>query len=108
MKSVGKTRRATKRNSALAKRRKKNAPARAAGTAVAIIRNLSAKNLKDTLWETLIDLRHDNILPNRADAIAAQAREILRTVKVQLQVAGQAKRGVPEEIVRFSEGIARP
>jgi hypothetical protein len=49
-------------------------------------------------------LRHENILPNRADAIAAQAREILRTVKVQLQVAGQAKRALPQEIVTFSEG----
>ncbi len=69
-----------------------------------MLRPLSALSLKETLWETLTDLRHENILPNRADAIAAQAREILRTVKVQLQVAGQAKRGVPEEIVRFSEG----
>lgn len=40
---------------------------------------------------------------NRADAIAAQSREILRTIKVQLQVAGQAKRGVPQEIIDFSE-----
>ena len=56
------------------------------------------------LWETLTDLRHENILPNRADAIAAQSREILRTIKTQLQVAGQAKRGVPAEIIRFSEG----
>jgi len=42
-------------------------------------------------------------LPNRADAIAAQSREILRTVKIQLQVAGQAKRQVPQEIIEFSE-----
>lgn len=55
------------------------------------------------MWETLTDLRHENILPNRADAIAAQAREILRTIKTQLQVAGQAKRGVPQEIISFSE-----
>ena len=79
---------------------------RGTGTAVTVIRPLSALSLKETLWDTLTDLRHENILPNRADAIAAQAREILRTVKVQLQVAGQAKRGVPEEIVRFSEGGA--
>jgi len=67
---------------------------------------LSALSLKEVLWDTLTDLRHENILPNRADAIAAQAREILRTVKTQLQVAGQAKRGVPDEIVAFSEGRA--
>jgi hypothetical protein len=59
--------------------------------------------LKDILWETLTDLKHDNIMPNRADAIAVQSREILRTIKVQLQVAGQAKRGVPQDIIEFSE-----
>ena len=104
MKSNGKTRLQTKRNSAAAKtRRKRRVVARATGTAVTLIRHLSASNLKDALWETLTDLRTENILPNRADAIAAQAREILRTVKVQLQVAGQAKRQVPDEIIRFSE-----
>lgn len=68
-----------------------------------VIRPLSASSLKDILWETLTDLKAENIMPNRADAIAAQSREILRTIKVQLQVAGQAKRGVPQEIIEFSE-----
>ena len=103
MTSNTKTARQTKRNAASAKRGKKNGVARARGSAVAIIRPLSASGLKEVLWETLIDLRHENIMPNRADAIAAQSREILRTVKTQLQVAGQAKRGVPEEIIKFAE-----
>ncbi len=103
MKSAGKTKHRTNRSSALARRRKKNAVASAPGTAVAIINPLSARNLKDILWETLTDLKRENIMPNRADAIAAQSREILRTVKVQLQIAGQAKRGIPEDIIRFSE-----
>jgi hypothetical protein len=59
--------------------------------------------LKDILWETLTDLKHENILPNRADAIAAQSREILRTIKVQLQVAGASKRAIPQDIIEFSE-----
>lgn len=71
--------------------------------AVQVFRPLTASSLKDILWETLIDLKHETILPNRADAIAAQSREILRTVKIQLQVAGQAKRNIPQEIVDFSE-----
>ncbi len=103
MTSNGKTRQPTKRNSAGVVRRKKRGLVRATGTAVTVIRPLSASSLKDVLWETLTDLKHDNILPNRADAIAAQSREILRTIKVQLQVAGQAKRGVPQEIIEFSE-----
>jgi hypothetical protein len=104
MKSNGKTKLQTNGNSARGKTKKRhNAVARARGTAVAIIRPLSASSLKDVLWETLTDLKSENILPNRADAIAAQSREILRTIKVQLQVAGQAKRGVPQEIIDFSE-----
>ena len=105
-KSNGKTAQRTKSSSAGVRTRRRNAVARAAGTAVTIIRPLSAHSLKDILWETLTDLKAENILPNRADAIAAQSREILRTIKVQLQVAGQAKRGVPQEIVEFSEGRA--
>jgi hypothetical protein len=55
--------------------------------------------------ETLrfMPVKTEQMLPNRADAIAAQSREILRTIKTQLQVAGQAKRGVPQEIIEFSE-----
>ena len=93
----------TKRNSAAVAARKKNVAVRVSGTVATVIRPLTASSLKDVLWETLTDLKADNILPNRADAIAAQSREILRTIKVQLQVAGQAKRGVPQEIIEFSE-----
>ena len=85
----------TKRNGVSVKPVKRNV--------VTVIRPLTASSLKDVLWETLTDLKQDNIMPQRADAIAAQSREILRTIKVQLQVAGQAKRGVPQDIIDFSE-----
>lgn len=68
-----------------------------------VIPALKASTLKDVLWETLIDLRSNDMPANRADAIAAQAREILRTVKVQLQVTNAAKRPVPIRIVEFAE-----
>lgn len=67
------------------------------------MKTLSAVNLKDTLWETLNNIKSDNMLPAQGDAIAAQAREILRTIKVQLQVVAQAKRNVPTEIIDFVE-----
>lgn len=67
------------------------------------MKKLSAVNLKDTLWETLNNIKSDNMLPAQGDAIAAQAREILRTIKVQLQVVAQAKRNVPTEIIDFVE-----
>lgn len=41
--------------------------------------------------------------PAQGDAIAAQAREILRTVKVQLQVCAHTKRSVPVEVIDFAE-----
>lgn len=64
---------------------------------------LTATNLKNALWETLKDVRSGQKQPAEADAIATQAREILRTVKVQLQVASQSKRSVPLEVVNFAE-----
>lgn len=67
------------------------------------MKKLSAVALKDTLWETLNNIKSDNMLPAQGDAIAAQAREILRTIKVQLQVVAQAKRNVPTEIIDFVE-----
>jgi len=96
MKSVKKTKPLARRKNAVAKVDR--------NTAVTIIRPLTAVGLKDMLWETLVDLRTEQIVPNRADAIAAQSREILRTIKTQLQVAGQSKRAVPKEIIEFSEG----
>ncbi len=70
---------------------------------------LTASNLKDALWTTLNQVKAKKMLPGHADAVACQAREILRTVKVQLQISGQTNRPVPVEIIEFSEGkIKRP
>jgi hypothetical protein len=64
---------------------------------------LTATNLKDALWKTLNDISDGKTQPGEADAIASQAREILRTVKIQLQISSQAKRDVPAEVITFSE-----
>lgn len=64
---------------------------------------LNATNLKSALWETLNAIRSDAMPAGQGDAIASQAREILRTVKVQLQVVAQAKRQVPTSVVEFAE-----
>jgi hypothetical protein len=65
---------------------------------------LTASSLKEALWNTLNQVKSKKILPGHADAVATQAREILRTVKVQLMVSGQTNRPVPTEVVEFSEG----
>jgi hypothetical protein len=64
---------------------------------------LSAVNLKQALWETLNGITSGKMQPAEGDAVAAQAREILRTVKVQLQIVAQSKRSVPLEVIEFAE-----
>ena len=66
-------------------------------------KELNASNLKAALWDTLNDIRSGAIQPGQGDAIASQAREILRTIKVQLQVTSQAKRSVPVDVITFAE-----
>lgn len=66
-------------------------------------KELNASNLKAALWETLNGIKSGVVQPGQGDAIAAQAREILRTVKVQLQVTSQSKRSVPADVITFAE-----
>ena len=96
MKSPSKTARSTKGKHVAAKKE----PTKAL---VTVISPLNASSLRNVLWETLNDIRANQMLPNRGDAIASQAREILRTVKTQMQIASAARRGIPEDIIDFSE-----
>lgn len=64
---------------------------------------LTASNLKDTLWDTLQLVKAGNMDAGNADAIATQAREIIRTSNLQLRVAQQTKRPVPTDVINFSE-----
>lgn len=68
---------------------------------------LSAVSLKDELWDTLNQIKSENMAPGQGDAIATQAREIIRTVKVQLQICAQTKRNVPTELIDFAERTAK-
>lgn len=64
---------------------------------------LNAVNLKTALWETLKRVKSGDVTPAEGDAVAVQAREILRTTNTQLRIAQQTKRQVPLEVVEFSE-----
>lgn len=66
---------------------------------------LNATNLKNALWETLNGVKDGTVDAGKADAIASQAREIVRTVKVQLQISSMSKRDVPIELVNFNETV---
>lgn len=65
--------------------------------------DLTATNLKSALWEALQSLKSGGMQPGEGDAIAAQAREILRTTNTQLRIAQQAKRAVPADVISFAE-----
>lgn len=64
---------------------------------------LTAKNLKDKLWDTLQGVSTGKIAAAEADSVATQAREILRTTNTQLQIFRQAKRNVSIEVIEFAE-----
>ena len=67
-------------------------------------KKLNAVNLKDALWDTLNGIKSGSIEPGQGDAIASQAREILRTTNTQLRITQMSKRQVPVEVINFSEG----
>lgn len=69
------------------------------------IKNLTGKSLKDILWVTLNEIRSGDIDAGAADAVASQAREIVRTAKVQLQISTLSKRPVPTELIKFNEDV---
>lgn len=48
---------------------------------------MTAQALKNELWATLKEFRAAKIKPAMANAIATQAREILRTVKTELDIS---------------------
>lgn len=64
---------------------------------------LDAINLKRNLWETLQSVRAGTMTPQSADAVACQAREILRTVKTQLAILQQAAQTVSKELIDFAK-----
>lgn len=67
------------------------------------IDKLTATNLKNVLWDTLNKVKEGTMECGQADAIASQAREIIRTTKVQLQISNQSRREVPIDVVNFNE-----
>ena len=60
-------------------------------------KKLNAENLKNELWDTLLKVKSGTIDHETANAISSQAREILRTIKMQLQVASMDKKRLPLE-----------
>lgn len=64
---------------------------------------LTASSLKNVLWTTLNQVKNGDMDAGNADAIATQAREIIRTTNTQIKVAHQSKRPLPADVLDFSE-----
>lgn len=64
---------------------------------------LTATSLKNVLWDTLNEVKDGKMDHGNADAIATQAREIIRTTNTQLRISHQTKRPVPVDVINFSE-----
>lgn len=62
---------------------------------------LNAKSLKNALWSTLNELKNGDCDPGKADAIASQAREILRTVNTQLKISAQSNTDISADVIGF-------
>lgn len=63
---------------------------------------LNAVTLKKQLWETLHGVKDGSMDPAQGDAIASQAREILRTTKVQLSIMDKARIDISNELKEFA------
>jgi hypothetical protein len=64
---------------------------------------LTATNLKNVLWDTLLKVKSGKMEAGQADSVASQAREILRTTTVQLKVASQSNRVIAKDVIDFAE-----
>jgi hypothetical protein len=48
---------------------------------------LTAANLKNELWQTLLGIKSKKVTPATANAIAKQSREIINIVKAEISIA---------------------
>jgi len=64
--------------------------------------NLTAKNMKKVLWETLKKIKSHKIDVAEADAIASQSREIVKVIRAQQSILKQAGESVTAELVDYA------
>lgn len=64
---------------------------------------LTANSLKNVLWESMNQLKDGSVSPQVSNAMATNCREILRVVRVQLQIATQMNQEIPVELIEFSK-----
>lgn len=68
------------------------------------MKKLNAATLKASLWETLNNIKTGDLEAAKGDAIASQAREILRTIKTQVMIIDKSKEEMTQELKDFAVG----
>lgn len=63
--------------------------------------HLSGNNLKRELWRALLGVKEKRITPEAANAIAATAREILRVVKLEMDIAYKSDQRIPSGLLTY-------
>lgn len=66
------------------------------------MKELNAVTLKEELWDTLKKIKSNELEAARGDAIASQAREILRTIKTQVQIIDKMHENITTELQNFA------
>lgn len=66
-------------------------------------KNLSAKKLKDALWETLESMKKGEASISDVTASASITREIIRCTNTQLKIASYTGRDLPKDVEDFLE-----
>lgn len=63
---------------------------------------LNADALKSELWDSLMGLKQGNLDAATGNAVASQAREILRTIRTQLIILDKSHAEVTKELKDFA------
>lgn len=63
---------------------------------------LTAKNMKEVLWTTLLKLKNGKMDVAEADAMSSQAREIIKVIKTQQSILSQAGRTVTNDLIEYA------
>lgn len=69
----------------------------------AVKSSLNAVSLKESLWDTLQKVKAGKVSAGSGGAVAAQAREILRTIKTQISIFSASGKSVSQELVDFAK-----
>lgn len=65
-------------------------------------KKLTAENLKETLWNTLNQVKSGKLESEEAHAISAQSREIMRVIHAQVLISKVSQKELPKELKSFA------